>query len=357
MPRGAASAVALRSASTDALVVLQCTWRASARHRGAPPRAAWVALAFRLSGASGVPPPFLRNCWFSDICRLGRPRIARSLVPMHRVRSRPRHTTEMDRLCPPVAQTNASTWLVLFHGHSGSSAFTESLSNYVQRSRRVRISAFEPLTNLKNKTQKAKLQYTRDIFDGARRDALRGESDTVGFKMRPEGASLSEWHALLREHGTLLIFQRETNPLRDVLKSVANAIVQCHLFTPHHRCADLIATRNSLQFLMITNHSIANDMLSVLPIAVNVAANNRSFSEVVRARIVLHAQLEAGVRRFVPHELHSQVLHVSYHSFLQDNERAVARALAHMGVDPCPYDRSNKSAVGQGGASIRPTSF
>ena len=49
------------------------------------------------------------------------------------------------RLCPPVAKTSASSYLIFFSGHSGSSAFAEELTTYEFASRSVRTAGFEPL--------------------------------------------------------------------------------------------------------------------------------------------------------------------------------------------------------------------
>ena len=168
------------------------------------------------------------------------------------------------RLCPPVANTSASSYLILFSGHSGSSAFAEQLTTYPFSSRSVRTAGFEPLEK-HNGT--AALEWTRNLFETAKRDAGGRSSSSssspaysTGFKMRVDNYSVPDrlvpqWRALLQEHGTRLIWQEDHNPLRDALKGVADSSILCKIHKartrrPTAECSSesLTNTMSSLQF-------------------------------------------------------------------------------------------------------------
>ena len=72
------------------------------------------------------------------------------------------------------------------------------------------------LTSVCSHLNSERLEWTRNLFEAARRDSGGRSSSSpaysTGFKMRVDNASvpaslLPQWRALLQEHGTRLIWQ------------------------------------------------------------------------------------------------------------------------------------------------------
>ena len=101
------------------------------------------------------------------------------------------------------------SWLMIFYGHSGSSATVEQFAMHPQ----VRTSKFEPVDQ--GMTSREALNYTWHLFE----EAQKNGTQAVGFKMRYTQIMLnrSAWISLVREHNTRIFWQEDTNCVRQTV--------------------------------------------------------------------------------------------------------------------------------------------
>ena len=140
------------------------------------------------------------------------------------------------RLCPPVAPTSSDSYIVMFVGHSGSSAFTESLSKYRPVSKQVQQGGYEPLQSKEFLRNGSKgFLWTEKLFDAA-----RSQGHITGFKVRPgliPRRLIGNYHALFKEHNTRFILQRDPNVLRDVLNEMSGMVIACKVMRIKQRAS------------------------------------------------------------------------------------------------------------------------
>lgn len=119
------------------------------------------------------------------------------------------------RSLPACAQTNirAKTFLIIFMGHSGSSAILSELRTHPE----VHLEGPEPVDHgiYSNNTDLA-LNYTRTFFDNAIAN-MKGK--VPGFKIRPYHIRKdpAAWAQLAREYGTRIIWQYRLNALKQAV--------------------------------------------------------------------------------------------------------------------------------------------
>ena len=128
---------------------------------------------------------------------------------------------------PELRLTRPHSWLVLFVGHAGSSAFVQQLGWHPD----VLVTGFEPVENLGAASQ---LAYTRAAFEAAERHnalANRSSHRTAGFKMRAAHVRthLAEWSELLVRHGTRLLVMYDENSLASAVHRASNRAALCRL--------------------------------------------------------------------------------------------------------------------------------
>ena len=143
------------------------------------------------------------------------------------------------------------SYLMIFFGHSGSSALVEQFTNHPH----VRASGYEPIDHGMGDDEA--FNYTADLFKQAQAD----RNVVVGFKMRPRHilSQPDRWRALVREHRTRVIWQEDMKCVRGELNGLVNAAVECKLCQTgiieavmgkgnSRKCCDGTASTSILQF-------------------------------------------------------------------------------------------------------------
>ena len=265
------------------------------------------------------------------------------------------------------------SWIMIFMGHSGSSALTEQFGSHPN----VHITGYEPVD--RGFSTANALNYTERVFYEARVQSARSVRRVAGFKMRPEHilAAPARWAELVHRHSTAIFWTDDANLLRSAINSLANiAIVRKLCATSIHVLAKLsipqdmllpcmqgrdarqdgsgsegrrsrryptnTARASYLQFLATGSHrtEISALIAKVLPVTIDIA----SLAGEVLANAQSNRNIAAAVRALQGSAHDDTVLRVTYHDFLSNRNATVADMHRHVSVDPT-LGRLNATAL------------
>ena len=126
--------------------------------------------------------------------------------------------------------TNTSSpyaWLLLFSGHSGSSAFIDQLARHPL----INVTGFEPVDGASQMTDNEALMYTDAAFSLALRQNREGFRVVSGFKLRVHRPqrNITGWANLIVRHRVQLLVLVQANVLKDALTTTFNQKVFCEV--------------------------------------------------------------------------------------------------------------------------------
>eukprot|EP00178_Gracilaria_changii_P000304 TRINITY_DN1037_c0_g1_i6.p1 TRINITY_DN1037_c0_g1~~TRINITY_DN1037_c0_g1_i6.p1 ORF type:complete len:351 (+),score=43.63 TRINITY_DN1037_c0_g1_i6:329-1381(+) len=218
-----------------------------------------------------------------------------------------------------AAHGRANTFLMLFMGHSGSTAIMTSLQQHSQTS----IHGFEPVDHgefragTTQENAKKALEYTSHFFHNASKHGL-----TSGFKIRPLHISKNPegFAKLIRRYNTRIIWSYRSNMLKQ-------AIGDYGIYLGDRSAFEGIEIKPNQTAPDRSNRSIHIDSIERL-------------HRFMKSRVAGDKQVAAALKAVSKDHC---VLPVSYESFLKDPSLTVLRVQRFLGLDDSEIHQSTRA--------------
>ncbi|GAB0488934.1 hypothetical protein MMPV_000147 [Pyropia vietnamensis] len=246
------------------------------------------------------------------------------------------HTEDELRGMPECAAGSgrASNFLMVFMGHSGSTAMMTALQPHSQ----VHITGLEPVDHYERATNTASaLAYAHAFFSAA-----TARNQTGGFKIRPRHIrrAPTAWRALVRRHGVRIIWQYRQNMLKQAVGTYTIDVLGDR--TAYEGV--VVSPQTSPSPPSVSSHSAGGSNTtsaaaamggrsepSATPRVTRFRADPHTLYDIMRNRVLGDQEVTDAIRLL---GADGCVLPVSYEEFHADPAATMRRVSGFLGIDP-----------------------